>query len=82
LFREESTETISAAVTSQATSGSAPANTYGTQCAAVRIYTDTAVWVKIAKAPVAVANTCMYVPAGAIEFFYADLSDKVAVLEA
>lgn len=82
LFREESTETITSAVASTATTITAPAVGFGASCAAFRLYTDTAIWIEIGKAPVAAANSSMYVPAGSVEFFYADLGDKMAVLEA
>ena len=82
LFREVETETKAAAVASSQTTAKAGATSYGVNTAAVRIYTDTAIWVEFGANPTAAANTSMYLPAGAIEFFYADINDKVAVLEA
>lgn len=82
LFRETVTETKSSAATSEATTAAAEATGYGVGCAAARIYTDTAIWVEIGASPTAAANTSMYLPAGAIEFFYVTKGDKIAVLEA
>ena len=82
LLRVEASETISDASSSVQTSNSAGATGYGVGCAAVRVYTDTAVWMKIGKDPTAVADSCVYLFAGDAEFFYVDIGDKLAFLTA
>lgn len=83
LLRDSVTETISSAVTTTQTSNSAGATGFGEGCAAVRVYSDIAVWVSRGKNPTAVnSGTSIYLPAGAVEFFYVDIGDKLAFLAA
>lgn len=83
LFRKSGAgQTLSAAAVSTQTSITAPATAYGVACAAARIYSDVAVWYEVGQDPVAVVGTSMYLPAGAVEFPYATLGDKIAFLEA
>lgn len=73
-------QTITSAATSTQSSGSAGATTPGVGCAAIRLYSDVAIWYSVGADPAAVANTTQYLPAGGIEFIYAKLGDKIAVL--
>lgn len=75
-------ETISSAASSTQTANTAGSTGYGEGCAAVRVYTDTAVWMQIGKDPTAVANDSIYLFAGDLEFFYVDIGDKLAFLVA
>ena len=75
-------QTITSASASTQSSVSAPAvATPGVGVAALRLYSDVGIWYSIGANPVAAENTTMYLPAGAVEFAYADKGDKVAVLE-
>ena len=82
LLRDEISETISSAATSTQTINAGGGTSYGVGCAAVRVYTDTAVWMQRGKDPTAVADDSIYIPAGSVEFFYVDISDKLAFLVA
>ena len=76
-------QTVTSAGTSTQSTISAPTVTSGgVGVAALRLYSDVAIWYSIGQNPVAAANTTMYLPAGAVEYPYADKGDKIAVLEA
>lgn len=76
-------QTITSASSSTQSTVSAPAVTErGVGVAALRLYSDVAMWYSVGADPTAVANTTIYLPAGSVEFVYADKGDKVAVLEA
>jgi hypothetical protein len=82
LFRKIVAETIASAATSTQTTNSMPASPVNvtTTNRAVRIYTDTGIWVEIGPNPTAAANTSLYIAAGQTEYLYVDVGDRVAVL--
>ena len=83
LFRKSgAAQTITSAATSQQSSASSLGVSRGVGASALRLYTDTNIWYEIGTNPAAVANTSIYLPAGAVEYVYLSKGDKVAVLVA
>lgn len=83
IFRASgASQTLTSAATSTQSSVVGGVPEFGTDAAAaVRIYTDTAIWVEIGENPIAVDGTSTYIPAGGTEYFYISGGQKIAVLE-
>lgn len=73
-------QTLASAASSTQSTVTGGFTEFGIGVAAVRIYTDTAIWVEIGADPIAVNGTSTYIDAGGTEYFHIAGGQKVAVL--